>query len=58
MTIILSYFVLHEQLVAAEYGGMALILLGMLSVTYGNYIEQKRKTAAEDDERQRLLVND
>ena len=54
VTVILSYFVFHDQLAMLEYIGMALIMLGMFAVSFGNFKETKAK--ARPDSHQ-LLIN-
>jgi hypothetical protein len=48
VTIILSYFVFHDELVMFEYVGMGLILLGMFSVSYANHLEKKPEAVPEE----------
>ena len=59
VTVILSHFVFGDNLVGTEYGGMALIIAGMLSVSYGNYAESSRAASAlHTSEESRTLINE
>jgi drug/metabolite transporter (DMT)-like permease len=54
VTIVLSYFIFHIEMVTMEYIGMGMILVGMLFTVWGNYQEQQ----SERQGYQILSVND
>eukprot|EP00730_Choanoeca_flexa_P014133 TRINITY_DN6066_c0_g1_i1.p1 TRINITY_DN6066_c0_g1~~TRINITY_DN6066_c0_g1_i1.p1 ORF type:complete len:446 (+),score=82.82 TRINITY_DN6066_c0_g1_i1:2-1339(+) len=58
VTVILSWLVFNIKLVSLEYVGMALIMLGMFCVAFGNFKEQKAKPDFDFEGRQKLLVNE
>ncbi|EGD78816.1 hypothetical protein PTSG_01791 [Salpingoeca rosetta] len=59
VTVVLSYFVFGDELATLEYVGMALIMLGMLAVSLGNYRETRppKSSRANSAEVDQLLIN-
>eukprot|EP00056_Hartaetosiga_gracilis_P004941 m.79744 g.79744 ORF g.79744 m.79744 type:complete len:202 (-) comp11987_c0_seq6:83-688(-) len=58
VTIILSYVCFNDKMDGMEYGGMALILVGMFIVVYSNITESKDRSRRESPIFHRIINSD